>query len=151
MDAHDRLCDRVRVAVRGDRAVDPVLDQLRRGVVLARNHHARRAARRRLDDDHPVALAPGGQQHAHRASHLPLDGRLRSEPRRGDLLREAVLCDRGVERSALGALAEELAAQALDLLRRPGDRRDAQRGLLLGDQPAREQYERVGALRRDRS
>ena len=66
--AHDRRGDRVGSARRRDEAVDALLDQLGRRVVLAGHDDARRAARGGLDDDHPVALAPRGQQHAQRAA-----------------------------------------------------------------------------------
>ena len=54
-------------ARRGDEAVDAVLDQLGRGVVRVAHDDARRAARGRLDDDQPVALAARRQHHAERA------------------------------------------------------------------------------------
>ena len=116
--AHDRLGDRLRVGARGDRAVDALLDQLGGGVVLARDHDARRPARGRLHDHHAVALAARGKQHAQRAAHLGVDRLGVGEAGRRDDLLQPVLGDRRVQRRALGAVAEELAPQPLDPLRR---------------------------------
>ena len=55
-----------------------------------------------------------------------------------------MLGDRRLKRGALGAVAEKLASQAVDPVRGERDRGHPEGRLLLGDQPRREQDQRIG-------
>jgi glycosyltransferase involved in cell wall biosynthesis len=146
VDADDRGAHALGVRAVGDGAVHALLDQLGCGVVLARHDDARRATRGRLHDHHAVALAARGQQHAHRAAHLRVHRLRVGEAGRPHDVAQAVLDDRRLQRGALGPVAEKLPPQALDPRRRDRHRGDAERRLLLRDQPRGEQHERVGRV-----
>ncbi len=117
--AHDRVGDRLGVGARDDDAVDALLDQLGRRVVLARDHDAGGSPRGGLDDDHAVALAAGGEQHAQRAAHLASTPLGVDESGREDGLPQR-RARRSTRRApvALGAVAEELAPQPRESARR---------------------------------
>ena len=86
----------------------------------ARHDDARRAQRGRLDDDQAVALAARRQHHAQRAREAPARPLGRHEPGRLDDARRARSRCAAQHRLALGAVAEDLAAQLRDRARAPG-------------------------------
>ena len=63
-DAHDGVRDLLWCWGRDDEAVDPILDQLGRGVVLSGDDDTRDSAGGRLHDDETVTLATRGQDQA---------------------------------------------------------------------------------------
>ena len=70
-DPQDRLRQVAGRGGAGHEAVLALVDQLHRGVVRAGHDHARRARGGGLHHHHPVALAPGRQDHAQRPAQSP--------------------------------------------------------------------------------
>ena len=69
----DRPAEDLRVGGLGDHTVDPVHDEVRRGVLRPTDDHAGRPTRCCLDDDEAVALALRGGRHARRSREGVVD------------------------------------------------------------------------------